>query len=57
MLTVFELEVVKALLERGHRFAEKQQYVAQTTGIMIEEGTGVRLGAVDSRGDGAAVGY
>ena len=51
------LDTYKALLERGHRFAEKQQYVAQTTGIMIEEGTGVRLGAVDSRGDGAAVGY
>jgi gamma-glutamyltranspeptidase/glutathione hydrolase len=51
------LDTQRLLLERGHRFGEKPQYVAQTTGIMIEENTGIRLGAVDSRGDGEAVGY
>jgi gamma-glutamyltranspeptidase/glutathione hydrolase len=51
------LDTYKALLERGHRFAERPAYVAQATGIMLEENTGVRLGAIDSRGDGEAVGY
>lgn len=40
----------------GHKFAAKSDKVAAATGIMIDE-KGVRLGAVDSRSDGAAVGY
>ena len=45
-------------LERmGHKFAEKPGSIASATGIMIEEKTGVRLGAIDSRSDGEAVGY
>lgn len=47
----------KALLARGHRFA-KQRYLGDAQGIMIEEKTGVRLGATDPRrSDGQAVGY
>jgi gamma-glutamyltranspeptidase/glutathione hydrolase len=45
-------------LERmGHDFAEKPGNIASATGIMIEEKTGVRLGAIDSRSDGEAVGF
>jgi len=40
----------------GHKFASRPGYVAQATGIMIDN-KGTRLGAVDSRGDGEAVGY
>ncbi len=40
----------------GHKFAAKPGYVASETGIMIDE-QGVRLGAVDARSDGAAIGY
>lgn len=47
----------KALLARGHKFA-KPRYLGNAEGIMIEEKTGVRLGATDPRGsDGLAVGY
>jgi gamma-glutamyltranspeptidase/glutathione hydrolase len=40
----------------GHKFAAKESYVASTTAIMIDD-EGTRLGAVDSRVDGEAVGY
>jgi gamma-glutamyltranspeptidase/glutathione hydrolase len=46
-----------ALENLGHRFAEKPLFVASATGIAIEEKTGVRLGAIDARSDGAAIGY
>lgn len=47
----------RSILEKyGHEIAVKQEYVAAATGIMIDD-KGVRLGAVDSRSDGAAVGY
>jgi gamma-glutamyltranspeptidase/glutathione hydrolase len=48
----------RALLARGHKFAEKQRYLGDAEGIMIEEKTGTRLGATDPRrSDGQAVGY
>jgi gamma-glutamyltranspeptidase/glutathione hydrolase len=48
----------RALGSRGHKFAEKQRYLGDAEGIMIEEKTGVRLGATDPRrSDGQAVGY
>ena len=48
----------RALSARGHKFAEKQRYLGDAEGIMIEEKTGVRLGATDPRrSDGQAVGY
>ncbi len=40
----------------GHKFAAKPINIASATGIMVDE-DGVRLGAIDSRSDGEAVGY
>ncbi|MGQ0542006.1 MAG: gamma-glutamyltransferase [Blastocatellia bacterium] len=40
----------------GHKFASKPGNIASATGIMIDK-DGVRLGAIDSRSDGEAVGY
>ncbi|MEQ1921713.1 MAG: gamma-glutamyltransferase [Pyrinomonadaceae bacterium] len=40
----------------GHVFNETSNNVASATGIMIDE-KGVRLGAIDPRSDGKAVGY
>ena len=48
----------RALVSRGHKLAEKPRYLGDAEGIMIEEKTGVRLGATDPRrSDGQAVGY
>jgi gamma-glutamyltranspeptidase/glutathione hydrolase len=47
----------KALVALGHKLA-KPHYLGDAEGIMIEEKTGVRLGATDPRrSDGLAVGY
>jgi len=47
----------KVLVARGHKLA-RPRYLGEATGIMIEEKTGVRLGATDPRrSDGLAVGY
>ena len=47
----------KALTSRGHKLA-KLRYLGDAEGIMIEEKTGMRLGATDPRrSDGQAVGY
>jgi len=47
----------RALAARGHTLA-KLRYLGDAEGIMIEEKTGVRLGATDPRrSDGPAVGY
>lgn len=40
----------------GHKFADRPGSIASATGIMIDD-KGVRLGAIDSRSDGLAVGY
>ena len=47
----------RALEARGHKFTTKPAYMSDAQGIMIEEKTGVRLGASDARQEGAAVGY
>jgi gamma-glutamyltranspeptidase / glutathione hydrolase len=47
----------RALENLGHKFAERPMNIASATGIAIEEKTGVRLGAIDSRSDGEAIGY
>ena len=53
----FSGDTQRALTTRGHTLA-KQRYLGDAEGIMIEEKTGVRLGATDPRrSDGAAVGY
>ncbi len=50
-------DTLKVLEKFGHNFAGKPGYSASLTGIAIEEKTNVRLGAIDSRSDGEAVGY
>jgi gamma-glutamyltranspeptidase/glutathione hydrolase len=47
----------RALAARGHKFVARPRYMGDAHGIMIEEKTGMRLGASDSRNEGAAVGY
>ena len=44
------------LVSFGHAFNERPGNIASATGIMIDK-EGVRLGAIDSRSDGAAIGY
>jgi gamma-glutamyltranspeptidase/glutathione hydrolase len=46
----------RVLESYGQKFAERPVTIANATGIMIDD-KGVRLGAVDSRGAGGAVGY
>jgi len=53
----FSSDTQRALAARGHTLA-KQRYLGDAEGIMIEESTGMRLGATDPRrSDGTAVGY
>jgi gamma-glutamyltranspeptidase/glutathione hydrolase len=47
----------RALTARGHKLVARPRYMGDAHGIMIEDKTGVRLGASDSRNEGAAVGY
>jgi gamma-glutamyltranspeptidase/glutathione hydrolase len=48
----------RALAARGHKLVDKPRYLGDCEGIMIEEKTGMRLGATDPRrSDGPAVGY
>jgi gamma-glutamyltranspeptidase / glutathione hydrolase len=49
-------DTLAVLRSYGHIFADKPGYIASATGIMIDE-DGTRLGAIDSRSDGMAVGY
>lgn len=51
------IDTRRVLENFGHKFAERAGYIASATGIAIEEKSGVRLGAIDSRSDGEAVGY
>ncbi|HQZ82117.1 MAG TPA: gamma-glutamyltransferase [Pyrinomonadaceae bacterium] len=51
----FSPDTTAILKAYGHRLAAPS-WVASATGLMIDE-KGVRLGAIDSRGDGLAVGY
>lgn len=51
------LDTRRVLEKFGHNFTEKPASLATVTAIAIEEKTRIRLGAVDSRGDGEAVGY
>ena len=46
----------RILEKQGHKFVEKPMVLASATGVMVDE-KGVRFGAVDSRSDGAAIGY
>ncbi len=50
-------DTLSILQSYGQKFANRPSNVASATGIAIEEKTGVKFGAVDSRSDGEAVGY
>lgn len=50
-------DTFRALERLGHKLTDKPRYMGDAQGVMIEEKTGVRLGASDSRNDGAPVGY
>jgi gamma-glutamyltranspeptidase/glutathione hydrolase len=52
-------DTMRALESRGHKLEEatNPRNIASAEGIMIEEGTGTRLGASDPRNDGMPVGY
>jgi len=48
----------RAVLEKhGYAFSDRPGYLGDAEGIMIEPGTGMRLGASDPRSGGAPVGY
>ncbi len=47
----------RALAGLGHKLTARPRYMGDAQGILIEDRTGVRLGASDPRGDGAAVGH
>ncbi|MBK8467343.1 MAG: gamma-glutamyltransferase [Chloracidobacterium sp.] len=49
-------DTISILTGYGHKFVKKPEIGSAATGIMVDQ-KGVRLGAVDSRSDGAAVGY
>ncbi len=49
-------DTMKILTSYGHNFAQRPGNIASATGIMIDK-DGIRLGAIDSRSDGVAVGY
>lgn len=49
-------DTMSVLLGYGHKFGGKVEKLASTTAIMIDK-KGVRLGAIDSRSDGAAIGW
>jgi gamma-glutamyltranspeptidase/glutathione hydrolase len=50
-------DTFRALEQKGHRLVDKPRYMGDAQGIMIEEKTGVRLGASDPRNYGEPVGY
>lgn len=49
-------DTIRILTGYGHKFAQRPMNLASVTGIMIEE-NGTKIGAIDPRSDGAAIGY
>jgi gamma-glutamyltranspeptidase/glutathione hydrolase len=47
----------RALQAMEHKFVDKPRYMGDAQAVMIEEKTGIRLGASDARQEGVAVGY
>jgi gamma-glutamyltranspeptidase/glutathione hydrolase len=47
----------RALQMMGHKFVHKPRFMGDAQAVMIEEKTGIRLGASDARQEGVAVGY
>jgi gamma-glutamyltranspeptidase/glutathione hydrolase len=52
----FSPDTLEILSGYGHKFVEKPGYIASATGIMVDA-KGVRLGTIDARSDGLALGY
>jgi gamma-glutamyltranspeptidase/glutathione hydrolase len=50
-------DTIAILREKRHKIADKQRSIGHLQAVMIEPGTGIRLGASDSRIDGKAAGY
>jgi gamma-glutamyltranspeptidase/glutathione hydrolase len=52
-------DTMRALESRGHKLEEASnpRNLASAEGVMIEEGTNMRLGASDPRNDGVPIGY
>jgi len=53
----FSRDTERALAARGHALSDRPRYLGDAHAILVEEKTGVLLGASDPRGGGAAVGY
>jgi gamma-glutamyltranspeptidase/glutathione hydrolase len=51
------VETQDALETLGHRLVANPRFMGDAHGIMIEPGTGMRLGASDPRNDGVPIGY
>jgi gamma-glutamyltranspeptidase/glutathione hydrolase len=49
-------DTIEILRGYGHKFTDSPGNIASATAIMIDE-KGIRLGAIDSRSDGLAIGY
>lgn len=47
----------RALEAKGHKFIPRPRYIGDAQAILIEPGTGVRLGWSDPRGSGLTAGY
>jgi gamma-glutamyltranspeptidase/glutathione hydrolase len=52
-------DTMRVLESRGHKLKEatNPRNIASAEGVMIEEGTSMRLGASDPRNDGVPIGY
>lgn len=50
-------DTMRLMQSFGQKFSDRPMNIASATGIAIEEKTGIRFGAIDSRSDGEAVGY
>lgn len=49
-------DTMKILSSYGHKFVDRPGNIASATAIQLDK-DGIRLGAIDSRSDGAAIGY
>jgi gamma-glutamyltranspeptidase / glutathione hydrolase len=50
-------DTLRLLESFGQKFADRPANIASATGIAIEEKTGIKFGAIDSRSDGEAIGF
>jgi gamma-glutamyltranspeptidase/glutathione hydrolase len=52
----FSPDTLELITSRGHKLINSPEHVAAATAVMVDE-NGIRVGVVDSRSDGTAVGY